>query len=294
MKIPSSALLALFSLLATGTVAVLQADEITLKDGRVIDGDVQSVPGEPLVEFKTRVGGMTAVLHFKASDIVTITYGKTLHQKKQEAFDAKRLALTASDGTADQWWALAEEAKALGESPAFRELAKAAIARDADFAPAHAALGEVKQDGKWMKPAAAAAARGEVFFRGKWVQAAEREGVLAEEARVTQEAETLATKERERRLAELEIAKKETELRTAQAAERRANDPAPAPQIVYSNFSTYTPYPTILRSPYGWGCSFHENHHEGPVVTPSCGASNGLSVQAAGQGNGFTWGVQLR
>ena len=81
MKSSLFAALARGGLLAVGTVAVLQADEIKLKDGRVIDGDVLSVPGEPLVEFKTRVGGMTAVLHFKATDIVAITYGKTLHQK---------------------------------------------------------------------------------------------------------------------------------------------------------------------------------------------------------------------
>lgn len=272
--------------LALLSVAVVPADEISLKDGRVIDGEVMSQPGEATVEIKTRTGGMTAVLHVKASEIVAIRYGKTEQQKKQEAFDAKRAVLAKqADSTAEQWWALAEEAKTLGDNPAFRQLAQAAIGRDADFAPAHAALGQVKQDGKWMKPAEAAAARGEVFFRGKWVQAGEREGVLAEEARVAKEAEAKEAKDHERRLADLELAKKESELRAAQAAERRANEPAPAP--VYS-FGSYTPYPTIIQNPYVWGGNR-------PVYPgPGCNTGGGINLQANGQGNGFTWGFQYR
>ena len=292
-NLPSALWLAAVSI-TTISLAPLHADEITLKDGRVIDGEVVSKPGDDQVEIRTRTGGMIAVLHVKAGEITGIHYGKTEQQKRQEAFDAKRAALTKSDGTADQWWALAEEAKALGENPVFRQLAQTAVAHDSDFAPARAALGQVKQDGKWMKPAEAAAARGEVFFRGKWVQAAEREGILAEEARVAQEAETNVAKDRAARLADLEVATKEAELRGAQAAARRAAEPAPAPQVIYS---TFTPYPTILRNPYVWGgcpTPYVGGYQQAQISTGCPTWGGGLSVQANGQGSGFNWGLNLR
>ena len=273
----------------------LHADEITLKDGRVIDGEVLSKPNDEQVEIRTRTGGMIAVLHVKAGEITGIRYGKTAQQKRQEAFDAKCTALTKTDGTAGQWWVLAEEAKALGENPVFRQLAQKTIAHDSDFAPARAALGQVKQDGKWMKPAEAAAARGEVFFRGKWVQAAEREGVLAEESRVALEAEAKVAKDRAAHLADLEVATKEAALRTAQAEARRAAEPAPAPQVIYSTY--YTPYPTIIRNPYVWGgcpTPFPGGYQQGQIITGCSSGNGGLSVTATGQGNGYRWGVNYR
>jgi len=275
---------------------ILVADEITLTDGRVIDGEVLSKPNDEQVEIRTRAGGMVAVLHVKAGEISGIRYGKTEQQKRQESFDVKRAALTKTDGTAEQWWALAEEAKALGENPAFRQLAQTTVAHDSDFAPARAALGQVKQDGKWMKPAEAAAARGEVFFRGKWVQAAEREGILTEEARVAQEAETKVAKDRAAHLADLEVATKEAALRTAQAEARRAAEPvsAPAPQIIYS---TYTPYPTIIRNPYVWGgcpTPYISGFQQGQYSSGCAGGTGGLSVTATGQGNGYSWGLNYR
>jgi len=274
--------------------AVLHADEITLKDGRVIDGEVLSPAGIDQVEIRTRTGGMVAVLHVKAGEIAGIRYGKTEQQKRQEAFDVKRAALAKSDGTAEQWWALAEEAKSLGEHPVFRQLTQTTIAHDTDFAPARAALGQIKQDGKWMKPAEAAAARGEVFFRGKWVQATEREGILNEEARVAKEVETKADKDRAARLADIELATKEAELRSAQAEARRAAEPAPPAQVIYS---TYTPYPTIIRNPYVWGgcpTPYTGGFQQAQIATGCPVWNGGLSVQASGQGNGFNWGLNFR
>lgn len=280
----------------TAPLGALGADEISLKDGRVIDGEVLSHPGDEQVEIRTRTAGMIAVLHVKAGDITAIRYGKTEQQKKQEAFDAKRAALEKSDGTVEQWWALAEEAKALGENPVFRKLALAAIAKDENFAPARAALGQIKQDGKWMKPSEAAAARGEVFFRGKWILAAEREGILDDEARVAHEADQQAVKDRAAHLAALEVATKEAELRTAQAEARRAAEPvaAPAPQIIYS---TYTTYPTILNNPYVWsGCPtvYPADRRPEHVPTVCVPPRTGLSVQAVGQSKDFSWGLTYR
>ena len=282
----------------TGSVGALSADEITLKDGRIIDGQVVSPAGSERVEIRTRTGGMIAVLHLKAEEVVAIRYGKTEQQKKQEAFDAKCAAMDKTDGTAEQWWALAEEAKALGENTAYRHLLQTVVVKDEDFAPARAALGQIKQDGRWMKPAEAAAARGEVFFRGKWMQAAEREGILGEEARVASEAETQALKDRNDRLAAIELATKEAQLRAAEAEARRAAAPAPSTQIIYSNYAAYSPYPTVLGNSYRWrGCPTVYpaigGVHTGGHLAPVCPAPSGLSVQAAGQG-GITWGLSYR
>ena len=287
----------------TGLLSALSADEIIVKDGRVIDGQVLSPAGSERVEIRTRIGGMVAVLHLKAEEVVAVRYGKTEQQKRQEAFDVQCAAMDKTDGTAEQWWALAEEAKALGENTAYRHLLETVIVKDEDFALARAALGQIKQDGRWMKPAEAAAARGEVFFRGKWRQAAEREGILAEEARVASAAEAQVEKDRSARLAAIELATKEAQLRTAEAEARRAAEPLPLPptRIIYSNYATYSPYPSVFNHSYRWrGCqtAFPGVHIDSvPTaghLSPLCPTPNGLNLQAYGQGNGITWGLSVR
>ena len=294
--------LPVLALLIAGVIpSVLTADEVSLRDGRVIEGDVVAVPESKDVDVRTRIGGMTAVIHLKGADIVKISYGQTATQRRLEAFDAKRAELVANGATVQQWWALALEAKALGEHPAEREIARQVIAMEPNHAQARALLGYVKQDGEWMKTADAAVARGEVYFRGKWVPAAQRDGVLDDEARAAKVAEEQVAKDRADRAAELELAKKEADLRAA----RIAAEPPPAQpttQIIYTTITPAYPLtsvwgvqPPIVYRPYG--------QHTGgvQVITtprqpcpPLAPGSSGLSVQASGQGNGYTWSMQSR
>lgn len=290
-------------LLALTLASPLAADEISLKDGRTIDGEVISQPGDPDVVVTTRVGGISATIRLKHADVIAITYGKTDNQRIQEAFAAKRQALVAKDKQTAQsaatWWLLAEEAKRLGDTMAWRSLAQTTVERDPNHAPARLALGYVQQDGKWMKPAEAAAARGEVLFRGKWMPAAQRDAVLAEEKRVAEEATARATRERELRLAQIDLAKREAELRAAQ----RAAEPAPAPQVIYTTNSYGSTYGsswngsscnTVWGNP-GWNnvTVIRPPLLVRPTPVVPCRPS-GLQVQAAGQGNGFAWGLSYR
>jgi hypothetical protein len=283
---------------------VLIADEISLKDGRIIDGEVLSQPGDPDVVVQTRVSGISATIRFKNEDVIAIHYGKTDNQRIQEAFAAKCQALTAKDAQspqgADAWWLLAEEAKRLGDTPAWRKLAQTTLERDPNHAPARLALGYVLQDGKWMKPAEAAALRGEVLFRGKWMPAAQRDAILAEETRVQDEATARATRERELRLAQIELAKREAELRAAQLAAEPA--PAPAPQVIYTTNTYASSYGSSWNGSScgtAWGNPGWNNVTviRPPLYRPTPVAPcppSGLQVQAAGQGNGFAWGVSYR
>lgn len=283
---PRSISLLVLALLSAASLA--SADEVRLRDGRIIDGEVLSQPGDSEVTVTTRVGGMSATLHLRPSEVLSISYGVSVQQRKLADFNAKRKALSERDAVAPQpaatWWRLAEDAKALGENATVRELAQTAVDRDGDFAPARVALGYVKQDGVWMKPAEAALARGEVWFRGRWTPAAQRDAVLAEEERAAAELAAKQAADQQRRQAEIDIAKQIADLRAAQ----RAAEPAPAPQMI---FGTYTTVPSIVTGP--WGYNQWNNcgpwRHEQPRVDNS-----GLSVMAAGQGNGYTWGVSLR
>lgn len=275
-------------------VLPLGADEIRMRDGRVIDGEVKSEAGSSVVTVVTRAGGMSATLHLKAADVLAISYGKSDQQKRIDAFEGKRSKLEADPATsADAWWRLAEEAKGLGENVAFREIANRVLDVDADHPQARQALGYVLQDRRWMKPAEAAVARGEVHFRGKWVPAAQRDAVLAEEQRVQAEAEAKAAAAREQRLAELEVARKEADLRAAQ----RAAEPVP-PTVIYN--TTYTPVPSIIYGRYYGGSWGGPGCVRPPLVVgpqPDCRlpvGGSGLQVQAAGQGNGYAWGLQYR
>ncbi len=290
-----------------GTLSLLSADEIRLADGRVIEGEVISIPDSKDVDIRTRSGGMTAVIHLKAADIASVTYGQTAHQKLLAAFDAKRAALTKSGGTAEAWWALAEDGKALGENVAVRQIAQHVIELDSDWAPARALLGYVKQDGKWMKPTEAAVARGEVYFRGKWMQAAQRDGILAEEQRIAKDTADLAAKERETRSAELDLAKKEADLQAARAAAAAAA--APKVETIYNS----TPGSSFVGSYYnsGWGGGYYGGAYPPVIVYPpvcrppvycppvcpppvAVPFGSNFSFGATGQSGNTRWGAVIR
>lgn len=247
-----------------GPASVALGDEIRMTDGRVIEGEITSTPEAKDVDIKTRSGGMTAVMHLKAADIAKITYGQTAQQKLLAAFDSKRAVLTTSGGTAEQWWTLAEEGRTLGENVAVRQIAQRVIELDGDWAPARVMLGFVKQDSKWMKPAEAAAARGEVYFRGKWMQAAQRDGIVAEEVRIAKATAELTAQELATRAAELELAKKKAEVDAAHAAAAAAA--APAVNI----YNTTTPGSSYVGATYssGWGGNFGGGYYPPVVIYP--------------------------
>ena len=270
------------------------ADEVRMRDGRVIDGEVTSPPGASEVVVVTRAGGMNATLHLQAAEVRAITFGKSERQQALEAFQAKRTRVEADPAsTADQLWCIAESAKSLGESSAFRALAQAVLDRDGDHLAARQALGYVLQHGRWMKRAEAALARGETFFRGRWTPVALRDAVLAEERRAAEEAEANAARARETRLAQIEVEKKEAELRAAQ----QAAQPSP-PTFIYAS---HLHVPAIFGSGSYWrngsrgGC-LRPGVIARPVTSvplvPNCRSP--LQFSADGQSTGINWSLVYR
>ncbi len=308
--------------LALTAMPSLAADEVRLKNGRVIEGDVESQPGADEVLVSTHSHGLTATLHFKASEVVEIRFGQSPAQRRLADFAARRTALAARDVEVEQpaeaWWKLALEARELQETPAFRELAQITIDHDPEHVAARKALGFVRQDNKWMKPADAALARGEVFFRGKWMPLAQRDMILADEERVAKKAQDDAEGERQRRLRAAELAKAEADVAKAeadaakakadvakaeaQAKQAKADAERPVrtvevPSSIYS-YGSYAPVPSIIYSQYwnrgpGWGgrpgCT-----QPGGGLFPGPYRSPGLQINAQGQGNGYQWGLSYR
>lgn len=255
---------ALLPLVAAG----LLADEITLQDGRVLEGDLLSEPGATEVVLRFRSGTMVAIQRFKADQVQSERRGLTPRQAALAALDARQAALGEA-GEATAWWDLATAYRAQGEGAQAKACAQAVVARDPDHAEARALLGWVRHEDRWLRPAEAALARGDVWFRGRWTPVAERDAVLAEEARAATEAEARA----ERRRAEDQAAE-------ARRQARRLEEP-PA----WVAFGQVRPVPSILlRDPHRWACT--------PAVAPAPSAP-GLQVQAEGQHGNTRWSLDL-
>ncbi len=270
--------------LVVGCSAALSADEVYLKDGRVLEGEVVSPPGATFLDLKVSAAGMVAVQHFDQDKVTRVTYGKSARQRDTETLLADRAKL-GPEADAAAWWRLAERAKAMGDQVLARDLANETVARDRDHEEARRVLGMVRFRGVWMRPGEAATARGDVLFRGGFISWAERERTLADEVKRHQD---------------LEIARKE------RADQRRADAVARAPADLYPE--TDLGYSRPYRSYYwpGYGNSY-PGYPGYPVVVYPVGGfpgggfpgtprpplyphpRSGLSVNASGGGSNSAW-----
>ena len=253
----------------------LVADEFHLADGRVLEGEIVSAPTAPRLAIRTASGGMTAIIEVDPAQVVRHVAGPTPRQRALMALAVRRQDLGAA-GSAAEWWSLVDQYRAQGEAVEARACARMVLERDADHAPARSFLGFVRQDGVWMRPEEAAVARGEVLFRGAWMPAAQRDAVLAEEARLQAEADAQRARRQEQELQALALRRERA--RTA-AAEASSAVPGPA-----FTFGTYQTVPSILlRDPARWAvvpvgvCA--------PVTPPP----PTVQVQAAGKTDGVSW-----
>jgi hypothetical protein len=256
-------------LVALLLAAPLAAETVTLDDGRVIEGELLSAPGAPVLELRVSAGGASGVQRIEREHVTRIETGPSARQQALTAIAAKR-ALLGDGGEAEDWVELAKQARAAGDPALAKELAGEAVRRDRQNTDAHRILGESRQNGVWMRPREAAVARGEVFFRGRWVSYGERESTLAAEEKARLDAEA----ERRRLL----------EQRAADAALAKASEP-PATQV---DFSTYQAVPHVM---------YWQNYPYYPVggytqgYSSSCGNGYGLSVQAAGHWSNGAWAL---
>lgn len=142
--------------------ALAFADEVHLRDGRVIEGKV-SEEGDII-----RVQGEHGSVSFRRDQVASISHGPT-HREEY----ASRLAALADDD-ADGHFQLASWCESVGLS---RER-DAQLARTLEIDPQHEGanqvLGRVKWQGKWMTAEEAADAQGLVNWGGTWIPREEK------------------------------------------------------------------------------------------------------------------------
>lgn len=258
--------------LVIASVGWLQADEVRLSDGRVLEGEIVSPPDAEMLDLRTGSSSLSVIQHFPRSQVVAVTYGASPRQKALAAIvaDATRLG---DGGTAEQWWALAERAREAGDSPYHRELAGIAVERDRNHAAARRALGMVTYKGVWMRPNEAAVARGEVLHEGRFLTWADREAAI-HQAQVRKD-QLIA------RRAEQEKAARERRLRAAAEA-AVYSDPGPGLGIRASSSGGH--------HGYAHGSSYHVIYWPGlyPAPVPHCGGSS-VSLSVSGSHDHGNW-----
>lgn len=165
-----------------GVLGVAGGDEITLRDGQVVDGEVVSPAGAEVVDVRIRAGGMEGIRHIPREQIASIRIGASPAQLKAAGLQARRDRL-GTGGTAEDWWTLAQEAKRVGDQLQFRACVNEVLVRDRHHEAARRIIGHVQHRGLWMRPEEMAVACGQVRFRDQWVSWQDKERILADEAR---------------------------------------------------------------------------------------------------------------
>lgn len=137
----------------------LRADEIELKDGRTLQGQVREDNGN-LVTVERTYG----FLKIKKDSIVKIV-------KTEDVFDRFDALSKDANGDASKLMQLAIWCKSKGLNHRMRETAKSLISRDQNHAGARKLLGQVKFGAKWISKSSAFAKEGRVKRNGKWLSA---------------------------------------------------------------------------------------------------------------------------
>lgn len=150
------------SILILAAALPIAADEVRLKDGRVIEGNVVE-DGETV-----RIQGEHGGVSFRRDMVVKITYGPT----RKEVF-AQRLA-AIREGDVDGLFDLAGWCEAEGMLRERDQLLKRCLEIDPQHDGANEVLGRVKYDGRWMTAEQAAEAQGLVNWGGQWIPKEEK------------------------------------------------------------------------------------------------------------------------
>ncbi|MEK7867657.1 MAG: HEAT repeat domain-containing protein [Planctomycetota bacterium] len=140
----------------------LAADEVRLKDGRVIEGKVVE-DGDTV-----RVQGQHGAVSFSRDKVAKITIGPT----RREQFGARRASLAADD--IDGLFELAGWCDVEGFLRERDELLARCLELDPQHDGANEVLGRVKFNGKWMTAEEAAEAQGLVNWGGEWIPKEEK------------------------------------------------------------------------------------------------------------------------
>jgi hypothetical protein len=209
------------------------ADEVFLKGGGQLSGRIVS-RSATTIEVDVGAGRIGV----PASSVLRIEEGRSALQEYEER--AGRLPAADPGG----WIALGEWASARGLGAQAREAYERALRASPDDPRAHAALGHVKVDGRWVSEDESYRARGYVQYEGEWITPAEHEAILRERAAEAQQ-------DRERQQADLRVREAEARAQEAEARARQAEAKAADAQESSAGLPLW----------YGWGA--------GPVAWPA-------------------------
>lgn len=216
--------------LAFALPALGSADEVFLKSGGKMTGEVVSEDGQIVV---LEVGpGRVSV---PAARVLRI------ERSKSPLGGYRDRAARLSGDDVNGWLELAFWAQEHDLDTQAQEAFDYVLRLDPTNASANAALGRVQMDGRWMSPEESYRARGYVFFEGEWMTPAEHQARLQMK---TAERQALAAQR------EGELRVREAEARAAQAEAEARRAEADSQNGLYGGYGYgYGGYP------YWWGGS---------------------------------------
>jgi hypothetical protein len=250
------------TLVLTAAAAATSADEVWLKGGGRLVGDVISKSATTVV---LEVGPGTVKLPLSRVDrIVSSTVALTEYRERASKLSARDVA---------GWTALAEWAELKDLRTQSREAWRRVLSADPGNAVAHTALGDILHQGRWLDFASVQRARGMVEYDGTWMSPAEREASIQRQAAEAGARQQAAIADSQRQEAEARVREAEARARTAEAEAERAEADASSDGIPFG----YGGYG-------GWGVPVI-----GPVVPP-CGIHGVGCPDVSGPGHGHGHG----
>lgn len=219
--------------------AAAQADEVWLKGGGRIVGDVLENTGRSLV-VATGPGTVTVPLG-RVEHVVSSPVALTEYRQRAARLGPRDVA---------GWSALAEWAGRNDLPTQAREAWGRVVAADPGHVAAHRALGDVLHEGRWMDFADAQRARGLVEEDGDWMTPDAREAmVVRRDAAEASAREQAAIADLARSEAEARAREAEARARIAEAEAARAEADAASGGGVPFAYAYGTP--VLVGSPYG-------------------------------------------
>lgn len=202
---------AVLTLLVAAAATAAGADEVWLKGGRRLVGDVLEQNAQSVV---LAVGPGTVRLSMKNVErVVSSTVALTEYRERAARLGSRDVA---------GWTALAQWAEQKDLRTQAREAWMRVLDADPGNAVAHLALGDVQYQGRWMDFASVQRARGLVEHDGVWMTRGSRDAALQRDAEAETARREAAIAESQRQEADARAREAEARARTAEAEAARA------------------------------------------------------------------------
>ena len=157
----------LFAALVFGMGSAAMADEVILKNGRVIEGDVVELPDK--IRIRVEQGALT-IQRDQVERVILKESWLSIYREKE---------VEVEDGSAGDHYRLGIWCRARFLARSAEAQLRLAIQKDPDHAGAHRALGHVFRDGEWMTKEEDLIRRGYTRYERRWISPEEQERLAA-------------------------------------------------------------------------------------------------------------------